>query len=77
MLTEEQDKELNEQIGAIIRDTRERAGMKIKDLADRSGMSYQQMQKYEKGQNRIFATKLISIAWALSVDPSELLPEVF
>jgi transcriptional regulator with XRE-family HTH domain len=34
-------------------------------LADRLGITFQQVQKYEKGANRIAASRLVSIAGAL------------
>ncbi len=37
------------------------------ELAERLGVSFQQLQKYEKGVNRIGATRLYDIAEYLSV----------
>lgn len=39
-------------------------------LADRLGLTFQQVQKYERGANRISASKLFEIAAALNVPVS-------
>ena len=41
-------------------------------LASHLGLTFQQVQKYEKGTNRISASKLVEIARALSVNVSDL-----
>ena len=38
------------------------------ELGDRVGVTFQQIQKYEKGSNRVSASMLVEIAGALSVD---------
>lgn len=38
------------------------------------GLSFQQIQKYEKGNNRVGAVRLQEIATALSTTPAELMP---
>jgi len=73
-MTEEQ---INILIGQNLTKARERAGYKLKDLAELVGVTYQQVQKYEKGKNRLTAAKLVMFARALLVEPSELLPEAF
>ena len=40
-------------MGELIRQLRKSAGMSQMKLADRIGVSYQQVQKYEKGVNRL------------------------
>jgi transcriptional regulator with XRE-family HTH domain len=40
-------------------------------LAARIGMSYQQLQKYERGINRISANRLLQIAQALEVSVAQ------
>jgi transcriptional regulator with XRE-family HTH domain len=39
-------------------------------LADAAGVSFQQVQKYEKGANRVSCSKLVEIARALHEHPS-------
>jgi len=50
------------QIGESIRAHRLIAGMSQSDLAGRLGVSFQQIQKYEKGMNRVGAGRLPQIA---------------
>jgi transcriptional regulator with XRE-family HTH domain len=61
-------------IGLRIRRARVETGQSQSALADAIGMTSQQVQKYEKGLNRVSAGKLIDIARALSVSASSLLP---
>jgi transcriptional regulator with XRE-family HTH domain len=55
------------QIGARLRERRTRLGMSQEQLADRIGVSFQQIQKYERGVNRIAAARLHELARALDV----------
>ena len=50
------------QVGESIRAHRLAAGMSQGDLAKRLGVSFQQVQKYEKGTNRVGAGRLPQIA---------------
>lgn len=45
-------------IGKRLRDLRIERGLTQTQLAEFSGVSYQQVQKYEKGTNRISASRL-------------------
>jgi len=45
-------------------------GLSQERLADQIGVTFQQVQKYEKGLNRIGASRLQRIAEVLSVSPS-------
>lgn len=49
-------------VGARIRLARMEAGLSQTDIADALGMSFQQVQKYEKGTNRIAPSRLTPIA---------------
>jgi transcriptional regulator with XRE-family HTH domain len=51
-------------------------GMSQELLAKTIGVTFQQIQKYEKGVNRIAASTLIDIAKALTIQPAALLPKV-
>ena len=59
-------------VGETIRAHRLIAGMSQKDLADRLGVSFQQVQKYEKGTNRVGAGRLPQIAAIFGVPISAL-----
>jgi transcriptional regulator with XRE-family HTH domain len=50
------------QIGLRIRLARQAAGISQQSLADQLGLTFQQLQKYEKGINRITANRLWKIA---------------
>lgn len=60
--------------GQRIREIRERRGISQETLAHKLGISFQQVQKYEKGHNRIGVSRLIAIATALQVDIAQLIP---
>lgn len=57
-------------VGSRIRQRRALAGMSLMELAERVGISYQQMQKYETGDNRVSASRLWHIAHLLDVPVS-------
>lgn len=48
--------------------------MSQEQLADTIGVSFQQIQKYETGTNRVAASKLLRIANALAMPVTLLLP---
>ncbi|WP_412064014.1 helix-turn-helix domain-containing protein [Rhizobium sp. SYY.PMSO] len=60
-------------IGSRIRSIRLLRGMSQMALAERLGITFQQVQKYEKGTNRVAASTLVIISGALQVSPMELL----
>ena len=60
------------QVGEAIRAHRLIAGMSQQALADRLDVSFQQIQKYEKGTNRVGAGRLPQIAKILNVPISAL-----
>ena len=55
------------EIGKRIRQARVAAGLTQTELGARLGISFQQVQKYEKGRNRIGGGRLYKIARALGV----------
>jgi transcriptional regulator with XRE-family HTH domain len=59
-------------VGAQIRMRRKSLGMSQSALAGRLGITFQQVQKYEKGANRVGASRLQAIASVLGVDVSSL-----
>jgi transcriptional regulator with XRE-family HTH domain len=57
-------------IGQKIRTRRNLLGLSQTELADAAGISFQQIQKYEKGSNRVGAGRLQQFSDALGVPPS-------
>ncbi len=57
----------NKEIGARIRAARKEKGLTQMQLAEKVGVSFQQIQKYETGKDRIFVERLQQIAQALEV----------
>ncbi len=54
-------------VGTRVRLRRTLFGMTQTDLGDAIGLSFQQMQKYEKGTNRISSSRLYELAQVLDV----------
>ncbi|HEV7249214.1 MAG TPA: helix-turn-helix transcriptional regulator [Shinella sp.] len=57
-------------VGSRVRLRRLMVGMSQEALADRLGVTFQQVQKYEKGTNRISASRLQAISEVFRVPPS-------
>ena len=57
-------------IGQKIRARRTLLGLSQTELADAASISFQQVQKYEKGTNRVGASRLQQFSEALGVPPS-------
>ena len=54
-------------VGQRIRQRRKRLGLSQSELALRIGVRFQQVQKYESGNNRVAASRLWEISQALGV----------
>ena len=61
-------------VGRAIRARRNLAGVSQEVLADAAGVSFQQIQKYERGANRVSASMLVRIAGALKATPGDFFP---
>jgi transcriptional regulator with XRE-family HTH domain len=59
-------------VGTRIRLTRKMRNISQQALAEAIGVSFQQVQKYERGFNRVSASMLVRIADTLQVDISDL-----
>jgi transcriptional regulator with XRE-family HTH domain len=57
-------------VGSRVRMRRQLLGLSQERLAEQIGVTFQQVQKYEKGMNRIGASRLQRIAEVLSTSPS-------
>ncbi|SRR6266851_1917467 len=62
------------QVGKLIRGRRLALGISQTALADELDVSFQQVQKYEQGSNRVGSGRLAKIADALGVEPSFFFP---
>jgi transcriptional regulator with XRE-family HTH domain len=61
-------KEFDVQIGRNIKAIRTRAGLTQETLGESLGVSFQQIQKYERGSNRVSAGALVHFQKALGCD---------
>jgi transcriptional regulator with XRE-family HTH domain len=59
--------DLDLQLGTRVRTTRKTQGMSQAYLADRIGCSFQQVQKYESGANRLSVGTLLRISKAFGM----------
>jgi transcriptional regulator with XRE-family HTH domain len=54
-------------VGRRVRDRRKALGITQERLGEQLGLTFQQVQKYERGVNRVSASKLFEIAHVLQV----------
>jgi transcriptional regulator with XRE-family HTH domain len=66
---------IDQQVGARLRMQRMLVGMSQEKLGEALGVTFQQIQKYEKGSNRVSASTLKQIAQVLNVQPSFFLED--
>ncbi|MGH1422105.1 MAG: helix-turn-helix domain-containing protein [Hyphomonas sp.] len=66
-------KDIDIQVGSNIRALRKKLGLSLIELAEILELSYQQLQKYEIGANRISTGTLVQLADALNVSPGYLI----
>lgn len=62
-------------VGARLRDRRAELGRNQSELARALGVTFQQVQKYEKGVNRVSASMLARAATFLGVTPGYFFPD--
>lgn len=67
--------EIDVRIGQRIRACRLEQGVTQMALADQLGVTFQQLQKYELGINRVAASRLYEIARALRAPVARFLPD--
>lgn len=60
------------QVGSNILNVRKIRGLTQENLAEALGITFQQIQKYEKGTNRVSASRLVEIAAALECTIADL-----
>jgi transcriptional regulator with XRE-family HTH domain len=64
------------EIGKRIRARRESLGLSLQAVADAMGVTYQQVQKYERGDNRVAGGRLQALAAALRTSVAEIIEDV-
>lgn len=64
------------EIGQRVARRRKQLGRNQTDLANAIGKTFQQIQKYEKGDNRISASVLVVMANYLGSRPGDFLPDL-
>ena len=67
---------IDKHVGSRVRMRRMLLGLSQEKLGEKLGVTFQQVQKYEKGMNRIGASRLQSIAEILDVPPSFFFEDV-
>lgn len=74
-MTEERSPDpIDIEVGQRVRAFRLAKKLSQKGLADACGISFQQVQKYERGANRVSASMMCRIGAVLDIDPADLLP---
>ena len=69
------DRAFDEALGTRLRLVRVSAGMSQTTLAKAVGVSFQQVQKYEKGKDRVAVATMVAMARALGVRPEVFLDD--
>ncbi len=67
---------IDRHVGQTVRARRLATGMSQERLAELIGVTFQQVQKYEKGVNRISCSRLYDIARAQEMQPGEYFPAI-
>lgn len=65
---------LDVEIGQRLKKARIRVGLTQSDLAQAAGLTFQQIQKYEKGDNRVAISTLARMRPVLGIEATDLLP---
>ena len=63
-------------VGRRLKHLRTHRRISQKQLAGRLGITFQQVQKYEKGLNRLPASRMLSICLALDITPNDLFKDL-
>ena len=66
--------DIDKHVGATVRSRRMEIGMSQEKLAEILDVTFQQVQKYEKGVNRVAASRLYDIARALRMSVGDFFP---
>lgn len=64
---------IDTRLGELLRLTRTACGMSQEKLGAMNGLTFQQIQKYERGQNRVSVSRLMHIAECLGVSATRFI----
>ena len=67
---------VDQHVGKRVRDRRTLLGLTQQQLAEMLGVTFQQLQKYEKGANRVGSSRLHDHCNSLDVDPNHFFEEM-
>ncbi len=67
--------QIDVEVGLALRRARLHRRLSQTDLGNALGLSFQQIQKYERGANRVSASMLVKAARFLNISASDLLPQ--
>lgn len=68
MINPNNENNIEAYIGGQIRKRRHILGMSQSDLANKIGVTFQQIQKYEKGTNKVMASRLYELSKIMNVN---------
>ncbi|MFP4312762.1 MAG: helix-turn-helix domain-containing protein [Alphaproteobacteria bacterium] len=71
----ESNREVDEHVGNKLRVRRSLMGMSQEKLAEQAGITFQQIQKYERGKNRISSSRLYQFSHILNVPVNYFFPD--
>jgi transcriptional regulator with XRE-family HTH domain len=63
-------------LATVLRRKRAEAGLSQNGAGRRIGITFQQLQKYEKGTNRVFFSRFVELASVYGTTPEQIMAEV-
>jgi transcriptional regulator with XRE-family HTH domain len=63
-------------LATVLRRKRAEAGLSQSQAGQRIGVTFQQLQKYEKGTNRVFFSRFVELASVYGTTPEQIMAEV-
>jgi transcriptional regulator with XRE-family HTH domain len=63
-------------LATVLRRKRAEAGLSQSEAGRRIGVTFQQLQKYEKGTNRVFFSRFVELACVYGTTPEQIMAEV-
>jgi transcriptional regulator with XRE-family HTH domain len=63
-------------LATVLRRKRAESGLSQSEAGRRVGVTFQQLQKYEKGTNRVFFSRFVELASVYGTTPEQIMAEV-